>query len=69
MPAASAAGTLWQEIRFDVKHLRDIERLALVGGKKWEKGMAIFCKPFTTAKVRYFDRARTDEARKWLQEA
>ena len=62
------AGALWEDIKFDVKHFRDIERLALVGEKKWEKGMAAFCKPFTTAKVRYFDRAKADEARAWLQE-
>jgi hypothetical protein len=30
--------------------------------------MAIFRKPFTTAKRRYFDRTKTDEARKRLQE-
>ena len=62
------AGALWEDIKFDVRHFRDIERLALVGEKKWEKGMAVFCKPFTTAKVRYFERAKADEARAWLQE-
>src|SRR5579863_8238691 len=44
------AGALWQDIKFDVKHFTDIERLAMVGDKKWEKGMSVFCKPFTTAK-------------------
>lgn len=39
----------------DVKHFNDIERLAIVGDSKGEKGMAIFCKPFTTATVRHFD--------------
>jgi hypothetical protein len=31
--------------------------------------MATFCKPFTTATIRYFDRAGAPEARKWLDEA
>jgi hypothetical protein len=57
---------LWEDIKFDVKHFRDIERLALVGEKKWEEGMATFCKPFTTAEVRYFDRAQVDDAREWI---
>jgi hypothetical protein len=61
-----SAGALWEDIKFDVKHFRDIERLALVGEKKWEKGMATFCKPFTTAEVRYFDRAQVDDAREWI---
>jgi hypothetical protein len=28
----------------------------------------MFCKPFTRATVRYFDRADGDEARNWLGE-
>ena len=30
------------------------------------KGTATFCKPFTTAEVSYFDRAKIDEARTWV---
>ena len=59
---------LWDNIKFDLKHFSDIERLALVGDKKWEKGMSVFCKPFTTAKIRYFDRAAIAEARAWLEQ-
>jgi hypothetical protein len=29
--------------------------------------MSIICKPFTTAKVRYFDRADIDAARAWIE--
>ena len=60
------AGALWEDIKFDLKHFNDVERLALVGDKGWEKGMAVFCKPFTTAEVRYFDRNELEEARTWL---
>src|SRR5579859_3172437 len=59
-------GALWQDIKFDVKHFRDIERVAMVGETQWEHGMAVFCKPFTAAKVRYFYRAEIDQARSWL---
>ena len=60
------AGALWDDLKFDVKHWDDIERLAIVGESKWEEGMADFCKPFTSAKVTYFDRAFLDDARAWL---
>ena len=60
-------GALWQDLKFDLKHFRDIDRLALVGDKEWEKGMATFCKPFTTAQIRYFDRSQVEEARNWLE--
>ena len=59
---------LWEDIKFDLKHFRDIERLAMVGDSKWEAGMAVFCKPFTTAKIKYFDVSKIDEAGQWIRE-
>ena len=63
------AGALWEDTKFSMKHFKDIERLAIVGDSKWEKGMAYFCKPFTTAEVKYFDHSRIEEARKWISES
>jgi hypothetical protein len=60
------AGALWEDLKFDVKHFRDVERIAFVGDRRWQKGMAAFCKPFTTADIRYFDRERIGEARRWI---
>jgi hypothetical protein len=62
------AGALWEDIKFDMKHFSDIERLALVGETKWEKGMAVFCKPFTSAKIKYFEHGHEADARAWLLE-
>ncbi|HEY3321848.1 MAG TPA: STAS/SEC14 domain-containing protein [Planctomycetota bacterium] len=62
-------GALWENIKFDIKHFADVERIAMVGEKKWQRSMARFCKPFTTATVKYFEHADTAEARKWLCEA
>jgi hypothetical protein len=62
-------GALWEDFKFDIQHFSHIERLAMVGEKKWEQSMAKFCKPFTTAKIRYFDHAEGAEARKWLGES
>jgi hypothetical protein len=61
------AKALWDDIRFDVKHFNDLERVAMVGEKKWQQWMSTFCKPFTTAKVRYFDRSEAGDARAWLE--
>ena len=59
---------LWKDIKFDISHFKDIERLAMVGDKKWEQWMATFCRPFTTAKIRYFDRSEATAAREWVEE-
>lgn len=61
------AGALWEDTKFDAKHFRDIERLAIVGEKKWQEGMATFCKPFTTAKVKYFSHNQLADARQWIE--
>jgi hypothetical protein len=60
---------LWDDIKFATTHSTRIERVALVGDKAWEKGMAQVCKPFTMAKVRYFDAADLEAAKAWLAEA
>jgi hypothetical protein len=62
-----AGGALWQDIKFDLKNFRHIERLALVGEKSWEHGMAVFCKPFTTATIQYFDRSEVEQAEAWIR--
>ncbi|HEX5220354.1 MAG TPA: STAS/SEC14 domain-containing protein [Verrucomicrobiae bacterium] len=63
------AGALWEDLKFDVRHFSDIERVAMVGEKKWQKGMSQFCRPFTAAKLRYFDHAEMDAAREWAEAA
>jgi hypothetical protein len=62
------ASAAWEDFKFGMKHLSDIERIAMVGEKRWQHGMAIFCKPFIKAEVRYFDHAAAAEARSWLGE-
>jgi hypothetical protein len=62
------AGALWEDIKFDFKHGKDIERLALVGEAKWEEAMAVCCKPFTSARIQYFDHAKLDDAICWMAE-
>jgi hypothetical protein len=61
------AKALWDDIEFSTTHCTKIEKIALVGKKSWEQWMAKVCKPFTMAKIKYFDASQLDDARKWLQ--
>jgi hypothetical protein len=63
-----STGAMWEDAKFGAKHFNDIDRLAVVGDKAWEKAMAAFAKPFTSAKVRYFDESQISEARQWITE-
>ncbi|MEO5987821.1 MAG: STAS/SEC14 domain-containing protein [Candidatus Eisenbacteria bacterium] len=62
------AGAAWEDLKLGVAHFADIERLALVGEKKWQEGLAVFSRPFTKAAIRYFDHADAAEARRWVGE-
>lgn len=61
------AKALWDDIKFSTTHCTKIEKIALVGDKTWEKWMAKVCKPFTMAKIEYFDAANIDKAWAWLE--
>ena len=60
---------LWDDIKFSTTHCTRIKKIALVGDNTWEKWMAMVCKPFTMAKVRYFDANEIEAAKSWLAEA
>jgi hypothetical protein len=62
------AKALWDDIKFSTTHCTKIERIALVGESTWEKWMAKVCKPFTMAKIRYFNAADIEAAKTWLAE-
>ena len=59
----------WDDCKFALKHYSDFERIVMVGDRRWEKWMASVCKPFTRAKVKYFDVSEVDAAWIWLREA
>jgi hypothetical protein len=61
-----SAGAMWDDTKFAFRHYRDIERLAVVGEKRWQRAMTTFCRPFTRARIRYFPSAQEESARQWL---
>lgn len=58
----------WEDTKFGMRHFSDIERMAIVGDTAWEKGMALLVKPFTKAKVKYFDANQMAAAKTWIME-
>ena len=58
----------WDDLVFGIRHYSDFDRIALVGDQRWQEWMALFCKPFTQAAVRYFDASELDAAWAWLRE-
>ncbi|HKJ24730.1 MAG TPA: STAS/SEC14 domain-containing protein [Myxococcota bacterium] len=58
---------LWEDVKFDVKHYRDLSRVALVGARDSRRWMAKLAKPFTAGEVRWFGEREVDAARAWVR--
>ena len=59
-------GAMWEDLKFDVKHFRDIDRLAIVGENKWQEWISKFSSAFTGAAMKYFSHDQADEAEAWI---
>lgn len=59
-------GALWQELKFDFKHLNDFGRITIVGEGKLEEWATKLSAPFTKSEMQFFSSDREAEARKWL---
>jgi hypothetical protein len=60
---------LWDEIKFDVRHSRQIERCAVVGDRAWEAWMTKLSRPiFFNAEIRFFDLVDRTKGWEWIEE-
>ncbi len=60
---------LWDEIKFDTKHCKDVERCAVVGDPSWHHWMTKFGQfLFRKAEVKYFSAEDAGAAWEWLEE-
>jgi hypothetical protein len=60
---------LWDEIKFDVQHARQIERCAVVGDRAWEAWMTRLSRLiFVNAEIRFFHKTECEQAWEWIQE-
>ena len=58
----------WEDVKFDVKHANDYEKIAMVGDKRWEKWMTDLMKPFTPAEIKFFELAEREKALTWIKQ-
>ena len=61
-------GGLWEDLKFDVKHAADLERLALVGGGELEKWATRLFGALTITRCRCFGEDQLEGAWQWLIE-
>ena len=57
-----------QDLKFDIKHVKDFEKVAMVGDKKWQELMTGLMKPFTSAAIRFFPLDEKETAKEWVEQ-
>lgn len=57
---------MWQDLKFDTEHKDNIERLALIGDKQWQKWISQPTKIFFD-KAKYFEREQLEDAWIWVR--
>ena len=58
---------MWRDIKFDFSNEEHIEKVAMVGDKKWERELTQLMKPFTDAEIKFFETEDRQEAQNWIK--
>ena len=60
---------LWDEIKLDVRHARQVERCAVVGDRAWEAWMTKLSRPILArTEIRFFEPAEQEQAWEWIEQ-
>ncbi|WMJ73890.1 STAS/SEC14 domain-containing protein [Cytophagaceae bacterium ABcell3] len=60
--------SLWDEFKLSFKHYTDLEKVAIVGEKKWEEFATKASDFVNPAKIKYFSPEQKEEAKNWISE-
>ena len=58
---------LWEDVKFEVRHVGHVERLAVVGEGRLQELVTRAFNWFTKAEIRYFEHTQNYVAREWLK--
>lgn len=62
-------GAIWEDLKFDALHMRQIGRQAVVGDRRWHRWFAELSRPFIKGDSRYFRSDELESAWTWLRGA
>ncbi|MDT0644674.1 STAS/SEC14 domain-containing protein [Zunongwangia sp. F363] len=60
---------MWKDAKFDFENNENLQKVAMVGAEKWEKGLTQLMKPFADAEVKYFQLNEREAAKAWIASA
>lgn len=59
---------MWRDAKFDFEHNENMDKIAMVGSDKWEKGLTQLMKPFAKADIKFFELKEKETAKTWIKE-
>lgn len=59
-------GALWEDLKFDRRHMNEFGKTAIVGDRTWEEWLTRISGLFFSPEVKFFYADREDEAREWV---
>lgn len=60
-------GALWEDLKFDRKHMNQFGKTAVVGHKVWEEWLTKVSGLFFSPEVKFFYTEREEEAWSWIK--
>ncbi|MCB0633656.1 MAG: STAS/SEC14 domain-containing protein [Saprospiraceae bacterium] len=57
----------WRDLKFDLQNKGHLEKVAIVGEKKWQELMTATMNLFTNVKIWYFDEEDALIAKEWVE--
>lgn len=59
-------GSLWEDLKFDLSHFREVRNFAVVGDNKIHKLIGSLSGPFVSGEAKFFPKDKIDEAARWV---
>ena len=57
----------WADLKFDVSHQEQMDRIAILGDKRWQDWGTTLSDPFFKAELKFFETDERAAAEAWLQ--
>lgn len=61
-PPYAGPGALWEDLKFDVRHCRNVKRVAVIGDRALKHAAVILFGALAPGEYRYIDRAEATQA-------
>jgi hypothetical protein len=65
VPAPSA---IWEDLKLTPEYVKDVERYAIVGDRRWQELATRLVNTVTQGEARYFEDSDLEQAWNWIQE-